>query len=191
MDKKESIGKLGLILFIITAVAGLILGIVFNITQDSIAKQETMKNENAMKELITTADKFEKKDLSLTGNILEVNEGKKGSETMGYTMKVSTKGYGGQIQLMVGINKDGKLAGIKILSQSETAGLGANSEKPSFYGQYAGKPTNKDVEVVKTEPAADNEIKAITGATITSKGVTSGVNEAIKFYKENLQGGNK
>lgn len=191
MDKKESIGKLGLILFIITAVAGLILGIVFNITQDSIAKQETMKNENAMKELITTADKFEKKDLSLTGNILEVNEGKKGSETMGYTMKVSTKGYGGQIQLMVGINKDGKLAGIKILSQSETAGLGANSEKPSFYGQYAGKPTNKDVEVVKAEPAADNEIKAITGATITSKGVTSGVNEAIKFYKENLQGGNK
>jgi len=144
-----------------------------------------------MKELITTADKFEKKDLSLTGNILEVNEGKKGSETMGYTMKVSTKGYGGQIQLMVGINKDGKLAGIKILSQSETAGLGANSEKPSFYGQYAGKPTNKDVEVVKAEPAADNEIKAITGATITSKGVTSGVNEAIKFYKENLQGGNK
>lgn len=191
MDKKESIGKLGLILFIITAVAGLILGIVFNITQDSIAKQESMKNENAMKELITTADKFEKKDLSLTGNILEVNEGKKGSETMGYTMKVSTKGYGGQIQLMVGINKDGKLAGIKILSQSETAGLGANSEKPSFYGQYAGKPTNKDVEVVKAEPAADNEIKAITGATITSKGVTSGVNEAIKFYKENLQGGNK
>ncbi len=191
MDKKESIGKLGLILFIITAVAGLILGIVFNITQDSIAKQESMKNENAMKELITTADKFEKKDLSLTGNILEVNEGKKGSETMGYTMKVSTKGYGGQIQLMVGINKDGKLAGIKILSQSETAGLGANSEKPSFYGQYAGKPSNKDVEVVKAEPVADNEIKAITGATITSKGVTSGVNEAIKFYKENLQGGNK
>ena len=91
---------------------------------------------------------------------------------------------------MVGIDKSGKLAGIQILSQAETAGLGANCTNPEFYEQYAGKSIEKDIEVVKSE-GNDSQIKAITGATITSKGVTTAVNDAVKFYKENLQGGNK
>ena len=160
------------------------------IRDSSIANQEKLANENAMKALLTDADSFTKKDMSLPASVLEVNEGKKGSESVGYAIKVSSKGYGGQIQLMVGIDKSGKLAGIQILSQSETAGLGANCTNPEFYGQYAGKSIEKDIEVVKTE-GNDSQIKAITGATITSKGVTTGVNEAVKFYKENLQGGNK
>ena len=104
---------------------------------------------------------------------------------------MSTKGYGGQIQLMVGISKEGKLAGIKILSQSETPGLGANATLPSFYEQYKEKPISKDLEVVKSGTSEDNQIQALTGATITSKAVTTGVNEAIKFYQENLEGGSK
>ncbi|MCI6277171.1 MAG: RnfABCDGE type electron transport complex subunit G [Clostridium sp.] len=190
VKKEKSIIQLGLILLVITAIAGLILGVVYNVTKDSIANQEKLANENAMKALLTDADSFTKKDMSLPASVLEVNEGKKGSESVGYAIKVSSKGYGGQIQLMVGIDKSGKLAGIQILSQSETAGLGANCTNPEFYGQYAGKSIEKDIEVVKTE-GNDSQIKAITGATITSKGVTTGVNEAVKFYKENLQGGNK
>lgn len=190
VKKEKSIIQLGLILLVITAIAGLILGVVYNVTKDSIANQEKLANENAMKALLTDADSFTKKDMSLPASVLEVNEGKKGSESVGYAIKVSSKGYGGQIQLMVGIDKSGKLAGIQILSQAETAGLGANCTNPEFYGQYAGKSIEKDIEVVKTE-GNDSQIKAITGATITSKGVTTGVNEAVKFYKENLQGGNK
>ncbi|GAA0676031.1 MULTISPECIES: RnfABCDGE type electron transport complex subunit G [Clostridium] len=190
IKKEKSIVQLGLILLIITAIAGLILGLVYNVTKDSIANQEKLANENAMKALLTDADSFSKKEVNLTETVLEVNEGKKGSESVGYAIKVASKGYGGQIQLIVGIDKAGKLAGIQILSQSETAGLGANCKNPEFYGQYAGKSIDKDIEVVKTE-GNDSQIKAITGATITSKGVTNGVNDAIKFYKENLQGGNK
>ncbi|SFB13125.1 RnfABCDGE type electron transport complex subunit G [Clostridium frigidicarnis] len=191
MEKKESILKLGIKLLIITAVAGLILGFVFNVTKAPIADQEKSNNEAAMKELIVTADKFEKKDITLTDGVLEVNEGKKGNDVVGYTLKMSTKGYGGQIQLMVGISKEGKLAGIKILSQSETPGLGANATLPSFYEQYKEKPISKDLEVVKSGTSEDNQIQALTGATITSKAVTTGVNEAIKFYQENLEGGSK
>ena len=191
MEKKESIFKLGIKLLIITAVAGLILGFVFNVTKAPIADQEKSNNEAAMKELIVTADKFEKKDITLTDGVLEVNEGKKGNDVVGYTLKLSTKGYGGQIQLMVGISKEGKLAGIKILSQSETPGLGANATLPSFYEQYKEKPISKDLEVVKSGTSEDNQIQALTGATITSKAVTTGVNEAIKFYQENLEGGSK
>lgn len=191
MEKKESILKLGIKLLIITAVAGLILGFVFNVTKAPIADQEKSNNEAAMKELIVTADKFEKKDITLTDGVLEVNEGKKGNDVVGYTLKMSTKGYGGQIQLMVGISKEGKLAGIKVLSQSETPGLGANATLPSFYEQYKEKPISKDLEVVKSGTSEDNQIQALTGATITSKAVTTGVNEAIKFYQENLEGGSK
>lgn len=190
VKKEKSIIQLGLILLVITAIAGLILGVVYNVTKDSIANQEKLANENAMKALLTDADSFTKKDMSLPASVLEVNEGKKGSESAGYAIKVSSKGYGGQIQVMVGIDKSGKLAGIQILSQAETAGLGANCTNPEFYGQYAGKSIEKDIEVVKAE-GNDSQIKAITGATITSKGVTTAVNDAVKFYKENLQGGNK
>ena len=190
LKKEKSILQLGLTLLVITAIAGLILGVVYNVTKDSIANQEKLANENAMKALLTDADSFAKKEMTLPEGILEVNEGKNGSESVGYAIKVSSKGYGGQIQLMVGIDNSGKLAGIQILSQSETAGLGANCTNPEFFGQYAGKSIEKDIEVVKAE-GNDSQIKAITGATITSKGVTNGVNEAVKFYKENLQGGNK
>lgn len=191
MEKKESILKLGIKLLIITAVAGLILGFVFNVTKAPIANQEKSNNESAMRELIVNADKFSKKDVNLTNGVLEVNEGKKGNAAVGYTLKMATKGYGGQIQLMVGISTEGKLTGIKILSQSETPGLGANATQPSFFEQYKEKPIAKNLEVVKSSVSEDNQIQALTGATITSKAVTTGVNEAIKFYKENLEGGTK
>src|SRR3712207_8052036 len=92
--------------------------------------------------------------------------------------------------MMVGITTDGKVSGIKILSHSETPGLGANAETPQFSGQYKDKPA-KELEVVKGTASADNQIAAITGATITSKAVTKGVNEAIEFYDSKLKGGDR
>lgn len=191
MDKKENSLKLGILLLIITAFAGLLLGGAYAITKEPIAQQTIKTNTNAMKELINTADKFDKKDVKLTGNILEVNEAKRNNKTLGYAIKVNSKGYGGNIEIMVGISNEGKIDGIKILSLSETPGLGANSTKPSFYGQYKGKSTKTPLAVTKSSNAKDNEIQAITGATITSKAVTKGVNEAVEFYKNNLKGGTK
>lgn len=188
--KNKSVFQLGIILLIITAVAGFIIGAVYNITKEPIRIEEKKANDKAMKELLSDADKFVKKDMKLSNGVLEVNEGIKSGKVVGYDIKVASKGYGGKINIMVGIKNNGEVSGIKILSQSETAGLGANCEQPEFYKQYSGKPT-QNLKVVKTSDVKKDEIKAITGATITSKAVTKGVNEAIDFYNNNLKGGNK
>ena len=115
----------------------------------------------------------------------------KGTEIAGYAIKVAPKGYGGPVEIMVGISTDGKVTGIKILSHTETPGLGANAPQPKFSDQYKDKPTKDKLEVVKTVPSKENQIQAITGATITSKAVTLGVNDAIDFYNSSLKGDKK
>ena len=79
---------------------------------------------------------------------------------------------------MVGILPDGSIAGIQILSCSnETPGLGANATNEEFYGQYAGKPGDGSLKVSKD----GGEIQAMTGATITSRAVTNGVDAAANY----------
>lgn len=186
--KKESILKLGIILLLIAGVCGFILGGVSEVTKDPIAKQNKKTIDEANKSILPIASSFEEKADLKSDKVLSVTEGKDGSELKGYTIKVAPKGYGGAIEMMVGITTDGKVSGIKILSHSETPGLGANAETPQFSGQYKDKPA-KELEVVKGTASADNQIAAITGATITSRAVTKGVNEAIEFYDSKLKGG--
>lgn len=187
---KENL-KLGFILFIITALAGLFLGGAYVITKEPIEKQAILEKNIAMKEILPDAESFELVEVDIEeGSIInEVNKGLKGNEIIGYAIKVSPKGFGGLIQLMVGIGVDGKLGGIKVLSHAETPGLGANATNPEFSGQYKDKETASELVVVKTGASKSNEIQAITGATITSKGITKGVNEAIKLFNTKLKGG--
>ena len=64
--------------------------------------------------------------------------------------------------------------------------MGAKAKEESFYGQYAGKSAGSPLEVIKSGTAGDHQIQAIAGATITSKGVTNGVNTAVDFYNNVL-----
>ena len=189
---KENI-KLGLILLLITGIAGLLLGGAYEMTKAPIAKQIAADKQAAMKEILPTADKFDISDIDIVGNekISEVNVGLTGTEITGYAIKVSPKGYAGPIEIMVGISTEGKLTGIKILSHTETPGLGANAPKPKFSGQFKDKPIENKLEVVKIAPSKENQIQAITGSTITSKAVTLGVNDAIDFYNTSLKGDKK
>lgn len=189
---KENI-RLGLILLLITAIAGLLLGGAYEITKTPIAATIEADKQAAMKEILPMADKFSKADVNIKGNkkISEVNAGIKDSEIAGYAIKVSPKGYGGPVEIMVGISSEGKVTGIKILSHTETPGLGANAPKPEFSNQYENKSTKDKLEVVKASPSKENQIQAITGATITSKAVTLGVNDAIDFYNSSLKGDKK
>ncbi|MGH4138919.1 RnfABCDGE type electron transport complex subunit G [Clostridium sp.] len=187
---KENI-KLGLILLLITGMAGLLLGGAYEITKAPIAEKIASDKQTAMKEILPTADKFEKADVKINDKVSEVNVGLKGTEIAGYAIKVAPKGYGGPVEIMVGISNDGKVTGIKILTHTETPGLGANAPKPEFSGQFKNKPTKDKLEVVKVAPSKENQIQAITGATITSKAVTLGVNDAIDFYNSSLKGDKK
>jgi electron transport complex protein RnfG len=189
---KENI-KLGLILLLITGIAGMLLGGAYEITKAPIEKQIAADRQAAMKEILPTADRFDTADVSIVGNekISEVNVGLKGTEITGYAIKVSPKGYAGPVNIMVGISIEGKVTGIKIISHTETPGLGANAPKPKFSGQYKDKSTKDKLAVVKTAPSKENQIQAITGSTITSKAVTLGVNDAIDFYNSSLKGDKK
>ena len=94
----------------------------------------------------------------------------------GKTIQVSPRGYSGPIEMLVGIDEKGNVSGIKILSHKETAGLGANIVNIKFLAQFKGKSKKDPLEAKK-------DIDAITGATISSRAVCSGVKEALKKVK--------
>ena len=109
------------------------------------------------------------------------------SSDVGYVVTTTDKdGYGGNIQITVGIMKDGTINGISILSISETAGLGMRAEEPEFYGQYSDKKTDKFV--VDKDGGSGEQIDALSGATITSRAVTGAVNTALGYYQNALGG---
>lgn len=199
---KNTIIKDAVILTLITLVAGGVLGLVYEITKEPIAKQQEMAKQEAYKSVFEDADSFEvcveEGDGELAAylaengfeaqTINEVMEAKDASgETLGYAINLTTsEGYGGDITFSMGVREDGTLNGISILTISETAGLGMNATKDEFKNQFQNKQAEA-FEVTKTGAAADNQINAISGATITSNAVTKGVNSglcAFEYVKE-------
>lgn len=203
----NKIVKDALILFAITLVAGVLLGAVYQITLDPIAKANENAKQKAYKAVLADADSFEAvevipsdDDINASSDIDfskdKVNEvaiGKKGGETAGYVITVTdSEGYGGDIKFSVGISTDGKVLGVSFLSISETAGLGMRAKQdPSFAAQFTDKSAAVAAFSVVTDGSASESnanIDAIGGSTITSKSVTKGVNYALAVYK--LMAGN-
>lgn len=176
---KENL-KLGATLLAITAIAGLILAFAHDITRAPIEAKAKADQAAAMK-VVLEAEEFTDLDDITNENITGLFEAKTGGNAAGYVFQVNSSGYGGKIELMVGINGEGAVSGIKILSHTETPGLGSKAEDPTFTAQFKGLPA-------ETELAVGSDIQAITGATITSKAVTNGVNTAINYYNTNLKG---
>lgn len=189
------------ILFAITLVAGLLLGCVYQITKEPIARQEALAQENACREVFSDAESFEAvTDFTEEAAQAVLNEGgysaasvnacqeaKDASGTvLGYVLTVTThEGYGGDIQFTVGVRNDGTLNGISLLSISETAGLGMQAGDV-LVPQFADKNSYPYV-YTKTGSTADNEIDAISGATITTNAVTNGVNAGVYYFQTMLQ----
>ncbi|MBO4941573.1 MAG: RnfABCDGE type electron transport complex subunit G [Clostridia bacterium] len=169
-------------LFVITAIAALCLAFVNKVTAPIIAENSEKAQTEALRGVLSDAGEFKKSattfessDNSVT--IDSVNIGFSNSEVVGYAVTVtSNAGYGGDVKVMVGIDKDLAVTDIEILESSETAGLGANASKPKFKDQFEGAKGN--LSVVKGV-AQNGEISAIASATITSKAVTSCVNAAL------------
>ena len=191
--------KDALILCAITLVAGACLGGVYEITKAPIAAAELEAKSVAYRVVLPEAAEFVADDLTdviaaANGEIagmgfgnVTVGEAVTGVDAsgapVGYVVtSTSNDGYGGAITVSVGIQADGTVSGIEFLTLAETAGLGMNAQKPEWKAQYAGK--NVDAfSVTKGGAAADNEINAISGATITSNAVTGAVNAAVYFAK--------
>lgn len=178
-----------LVLFLICLIVAGLLGGTNALTKDPIEEQSQLKAQQARQTVLPQAKSFKQVELSDTDAqcYAALNEDE---QILGYTITTAAKGYGGDVQVMTGIDAaEGKITGVSILSQSETPGLGANAVKPEFTGQYKQALPESGFNVIKNAQPKDGEIEAMTGATITSKAVTDAVNEAVALYTENLTKG--
>ena len=165
---------LGLKLFLLAAVAGLALGVTNMVTSGAIAEQQVKAAEAARRAVLPSAEHFTQQT-ALEG-LKDAYAGYDASgKLVGKTGTIVTKGYGGEIEITVGLDMNGVITGVSIggSSFSETAGLGARAKEAWFGEQYIGKTT--PIAIVKD----GGEIDAITSATITSRAVTNAVNAAV------------
>lgn len=203
---KSSFLKNCVALLVITLVAGLALSAVNEITKEPIAKAEETARLEAYETVFPDAEFETPQDLDalleggqaaidsvgLTGctvsDILYANDAN--GERIGYVVAaVSPNGYGGDISVAVGIAaKTSTITGFSVLSNSETAGLGARCTEDEFVSQFAGKDATS-IEYVKGGGAAGNQIDAISGATVTTNAVTEAVNSALAVYGNVLKEG--
>ncbi len=199
---KEMMKNTG-IMVAITLIAGLLLGIVYQVTKEPIAVQEAKAKQEACQEVFADAASFDAVEVAMVEEsawnsagygqetIDEVMMAKDSAgSTLGYVVTVTTKeGYGGDIRFTVGVRMDGTVNGISILSISETAGLGMQAEavlKP----QFADKNVEK-FEYTKSGATSENQVDAISGATITTNAVTNGVNAGLYYFQTQLKGGSE
>ena len=177
---------LGGTLLAVTAVTGIFLGVVEHFTSQAIKQVELAAKNEAFKNVMPIAQTFEPMNLVENDSVLDIVQAKDSSVVVGWCMTVETKSYGGPLQFIAGITKDGAVKAINILSHSDTPGLGARATEPEFYGQFTDK-TQLPLKVVKGSAGNPDEIAAISGATITSNAVTDGVNAAVEYWSKNLK----
>ena len=193
MAKKESTLKNMLIaLMVITIVSGGVLGYVYGLTKPTIDKVEANKNLKAINEVLKSnveIVKTETKDIDdLTYNLAYDAEG----NFIGAAIKTYSKnGFGGKIELMVGMLANGIINKVSVLSQAETPGLGANMVNDKFKGQFDGKDPKNFKLMVKKD---GGDVDAITAATISSRAVSEAIKKAADGFEANkdqfMKGGN-
>ncbi len=184
MAKKESsFINMVLTLFVITAVASLALGGVYNLTKEPIAIAKKAKRERAIKEVIPGFDTLIiYKTMPVTGkDSVTINKGYKNDTLVGTAIaSYSSNGYDPtQIQIMVGFLPDGIIMNTSVTQQKETPGLGVKIKAPDFKDQFMGKDLSKFAAKVTKD---GGEIDAITAATISSRAFCEAVEQAYEVY---------
>jgi electron transport complex protein RnfG len=165
--------RLGFILMAICSVCALGLALINRVTSPFIASQKIEEEMNALKEVLPQASEF--KEVAMGDRTFQMGYYK--GKLVGGAFKFSASGYSGPIEIVMGVSDDGRESGIKILTHSETPGLGARITEPWFTWQFKGKMLD-EIFLEK------GRIDAIAGATISSRGVTDAVRENLKSYLE-------
>lgn len=175
--------KLSGILCAIAVATSLLLAVTNELTATTILQRQLEAKNAAMTDVLPA------KSYNLLKSVpddYEVYAAFNGYDPIGYTVSLSEYGYGGEIKLMIGIDKNHKIAGVTIIDMSETAGLGDNAKKPEFTAMFKGLEKE---EVALTSDGG--KIQAITGATVTSTAVTTGVARALEIVSKQIGGGVK
>lgn len=180
-------------LFVITAIATAVLAFANGATAPVIAEREAKEYSDSLKNVFKDADEFESladTDEAKLNKMKETNTAiedivyaKSGGEDVGYVFKVNGKGYGGPITFVIGVDKENSIVGYQVLVTSETKGFGSQVAEEPFISSVLGKKIDKEVTAV-AEPSGDNEIQAISGTTLSVKGILAGLNGAVEALAE-------
>ncbi len=181
--KLSEILKPVIVLTAICLVTSALLAYTNKITAPEIEKQNALAANEARSTVLSEAKDFE--SAKLNGNEEYFIGKSESGDVIGYVFTTTAKSYGGEIQVMVGIKTDGSVNAVELLQINDTPGLGMNAKNPEFLKQFENKTAG--IGVNKNTPA-ENEIQALTGATITSSAVTDAVNAALENYA-NVTGG--
>ncbi len=169
---KATINKVPVTTLILFAIC-VIITAALALTNFITAPRITALNEQAQKDamsIVLPADQYENLSIPTDSPSKECYAAKKDGKIVGYIATASVSGYGGEVKVMVGVDNDNNITAVKILSAAdETPGLGMNITKKDYYGQYSGKKAN----------FKDEEIIAVTGATISSTAAKNAVKEAL------------
>lgn len=182
---KSTLTNMVSVLGTITLVSALAVSGFYNLTKDAIDKANQDKIDGAISEVISQFDNKPAMEMFLSpatgayeGDSLEVYPAKSGDKVLGYAVKTfSQNGYGGKIELMVGVLSDGTINAVSVVSESETPGLG---HKMSTEGVLVDQFRNVDPGSKKIKVKKDSgDIDAITAATISSRAFCDAVNRAL------------
>jgi RnfABCDGE-type electron transport complex D subunit/RnfABCDGE-type electron transport complex G subunit len=205
MDGK-GIAKAIAAIFVITVVMGAALGVVYNVTKNPIEQANEKAKQEAYAEVYADADEYRAltddevggydnwndmlHNAGYTSDTLdEVCFALKDDSVVGVIVTVTNSdGYGGDIQMVMGVSADLKVTGLEFLSISETVGLGMKATEDEFKSQFVGLSLTKLFTYTKTGKSAENEIDALSGATITTSAVTDGANAAASVVYTMLGG---
>jgi electron transport complex protein RnfG len=183
----KNIVRLGIILMVIAGIAAGVLSQVDKVTNPIIKENAKKTEEAALQEVFPDAAGFVQEDEAIIGYrdkyptvqkyfIAQDASGNK----IGAVFNVNPYGYSSNIVTLVGVNSNGEITAIKVLSQAETPGLGVQVMSDWFQDQFKGKSANNNLNVDKD----GGEIQAITASTISSRAVAKGVREAVELFNE-------
>lgn len=204
--------KFPVVLVIVSLISAISLSYLQRATEPARIAEAAAVKRAALADVLPFADDFKDRSAEIKGKPFDFVEGYKGGQIVGYAATGSAYGYSSNIVVMVGVDREFKIAAIKVLSQKETPGLGDKVEeihskktivgmikgekydeadvKPWFQAQFEGKGApvklandKAGVDAVSGATGANNRVDVITGATISSRAVCNAVNQAVANLK--------
>ena len=172
---RDFVTRLTVTLLTICAVVACLLAVVNSVTKPKIAAMQAEKTKAAMSQVLA-ADEYQPLEAA-AANVTEMYQAISGGQPVGYVVMVTTNGFGGAISMVVGVDLEGCVTGVAVTDQSETANLGTKVvENQEVLDRFIGM-SHANGEI--TVNSGENRFDGISGATVSSRGVTAGVNSAL------------
>lgn len=180
-------------LFIICFVTAFCLAFVNGLTKGPISERAELDAQEQRMQVLPQAESFERLEdweaQDESGIIKEVYAAFVGDKLAGYVFSAAPKGFGGEIAVTVGVDSENIVTGVSVGDNQETPGLGSKTADEKFTEQYKGKDISKGIKIVKRPVTADDEILAVSGATISTRAVTNAVQASAELGAKLLENG--